>query len=30
MDSRFGARVTGLGLTVVFMTYLVLAAMNLP
>jgi len=30
MDSRFEARITGLGLAVVFMTCLVLAAMSLP
>jgi hypothetical protein len=30
MDSRFEARITGLGLAAVFMTCLVLAAMNLP
>jgi hypothetical protein len=30
MDSRFEARITGLGLLVVFMTCLVPAAVNLP
>jgi hypothetical protein len=30
MDSRFEARVTGLGLALVFVTCLVLAGINLP